>query len=106
MAHMIPPVPKEYDAKSEEGLVFNALRDLPDDYYVFHSFSPTVVSDGTLFEREVDFVIASQNKGILCVEAKNGQGITYDGRCWRYSSGIPMEHDGPYRQVATAKEVL
>ena len=54
MAHMIPPVPKEYDAKSEEGLVFNALRDLPDEYYVFHSFSPTVVSDGTLFEREVD----------------------------------------------------
>ena len=103
MAHMIPPVPKEYDAKSEEGLVFNALRDLPDDYYVFHSFSPTVVSDGTIYEREVDFVVANQNKGILCIEAKNGQGITYDGRCWRYSSGKPMEHDGPYRQVATAK---
>lgn len=103
MAHMIPPVPKEYDAKSEEGIVFNALRDLPDDYYVFHSFSPTVVSEGIIYEREIDFVVANQKKGILCIEAKNGEGIYYDGRCWKYSSGKPMEHDGPYRQVATAK---
>ena len=68
MAHMIPPVPKEYDAKSEEGIVFNALRDLPDDYYVFHSFSPTVVSEGIIYEREIDFVVANQKKGILCID--------------------------------------
>ena len=103
MAHMIPPIPKSFDPKSEEGLVFNALRKLPDDYYVFHSVSFSVVDSGTLYEREVDFVVANQKKGILCIEAKNGSGIRYDGRCRRYSSGIPMEHDGPYHQVATAK---
>ena len=103
MAHMIPPIPKSFDPKSEEGLVFNALRKLPDDYYVFHSVSFSVVDSGTLYEREVDFVVANQKKGILCIEAKNGSGIRYDGRCWRYSSGLPMEHDGPYHQVATAK---
>lgn len=26
MAHMIPPVPKEYDEKSDEGAVFKTLR--------------------------------------------------------------------------------
>ena len=103
MAHMIPPIPKSFDPKSEEGIVFSALRKLPDDYYVFHSVSFSVVDSGTLYEREVDFVVANQKKGILCIEAKNGSGIRYDGRCWRYSSGLPMEHDGPYHQVATAK---
>ncbi len=103
MAHMIPPIPKSFDPKSEEGIVFNALRKLPPDYYVFHSVSFSVVDSGTLYEREVDFVVANQKKGILCIEAKNGSGICYDGRCWRYSSGLPMEHDGPYHQVATAK---
>ena len=41
-AHMIPPVPKDYDRKSQEGIVFNALKKLPEDYYVFHS---VVVND-------------------------------------------------------------
>ena len=36
-AHMIPPVPKSFDPRSEEGLVFNALRKLSSDYYVFHN---------------------------------------------------------------------
>lgn len=102
-AHMIPPIPKAFDSKSEEGIVFNALRKLPSDYYVFHSVAFSVVDNGTLYEREVDFVVANRKKGILCIEAKNGPGISYDGRCWRYSSGMPMEHDGPYHQVATAK---
>ncbi len=103
MAHMIPPSPKDFDEISEESLVFNALKKLPDDYYVFHSVSYAVVDDGVLYEREIDFVVANRKKGILCIEAKNGNRIHYDGRCWRYSSGKPMEHDGPYHQVATAK---
>lgn len=37
MARMVPPVAKEFDPKSDEGIVFNALKKLPDDYYVFHS---------------------------------------------------------------------
>lgn len=108
MAHMIPPVPKEFDERSDEGAVFNALKKLPDDYYVFHSVSATVVENGKIYEREIDFVIANAKKGILCVEAKNGSGIKYDGskREWIYSSGITMEHDGPYHQVATAKRAI
>ena len=105
MAHMIPLVPKEFDPKSDEGVVFNALKKLPDDYYVFHSVSATVVENGVLYERELDFVVANSKKGILCIEAKNGSNINYDGtmRAWKYSSGRIMDHDGPYNQIATAK---
>ena len=39
MARMIPDIPKEFDPKSKEGLMFYELNNLPDDYYVFHSFS-------------------------------------------------------------------
>ena len=35
-AHMIPPAPKDFDEYSDEGLVFEALSKLPDDFYVFH----------------------------------------------------------------------
>lgn len=103
MAHMIPPFPKEFDERSDEGIVFKSLSKLPDDYYVFHSVSITTLDKNTIYEREIDFVIANQKKGILCIEAKNGSNISYDGRTWRYSSGRPMEHDGPYHQIATAK---
>ncbi len=106
MAHMIPLEPKEFDPKSDEGAVFNALKKLPDDYYVFHSVAPTVVENGVIYEREVDFVVASAKKGILCIEAKNGNGIKFDGRYWRYTSGKVMEKGGPYKQVASAKRAI
>ena len=106
MAHMIPPAPKEFDPKSEEGIVFDALKKLPDDYYVFHSMKPTVVNDDTLYEREIDFVVANAKKGVLCIEAKNGANISYSGREWKYSNGTPMRHGGPYNQIATAKRTI
>lgn len=106
MAHMIPPVPKEFDSKSEEGLVFLALKKLPDDYYVFHSVKTTVVENDVLYEREIDFVVANAKKGILCIEAKNGSNLSYDGRFWRYSNGEIMRHEGPYSQISSAKRAI
>ena len=106
MAQMIPPYPKEFEEASDEGTVFLALKKLPDDYYVFHSVSVTTVDNGTLYEREIDFVVANQKKGILCIEAKRGAYIRYENRQWLYSSGEPMKHDGPYHQIASAKRVL
>lgn len=107
MAHMIPAQPKEFDERSHEGDVFNALKKLPDDYYVFHSFSTVgVSSDNVFYERELDFVVASPKKGILAIEVKAGDNIHFDGRTWRYSSGTAMKHGGPYKQAATAKRAL
>ena len=105
-AHMIPPVPKDFDEYSDEGLVFNALRKLPDDYYVFHSVVISDVVNHKMIEREIDFVVANQKKGILCIEAKNGKNIHYSDRTWYYSNGEEMKHGGPYNQAASAKRAL
>ncbi len=107
MAHMIPPIPKDFDERSHEGDVFNALSKLPEDYYVFHSVTPVVVTENNEFyEREVDFVVASAKKGIVAIEVKAGNSIRYENRTWKYTSGRKMHHNGPYHQAATAKRAL
>lgn len=104
---MIPATPKEFDERSHEGDIFNALKKLPDDYYVFHSVSTVGVTDDNVFyERELDFVVASPKKGILAIEVKAGNNIHFVERTWRYSSGRVMSHGGPYNQAATAKRAL
>ena len=105
-AHMIPPTPKDVDEKSNEEIVFRALSKLPDDYYVFHSVVVNDVVNNKLVEREIDFVVVNQKKGVLCIEAKNGKGIQYYDRAWHYTSGKFMKHGGPYNQAATAKRAL
>lgn len=105
-AHMIPPVPKDFDKKSDEGIVFRALKKLPEDYYVFHSVVVNDVVNNSLVEREIDFVVVNRKKGVLCIEAKNGKGIQYYDRAWHYTSGALIKHDGPYNQAATAKYAL
>lgn len=73
MAIMIPEKPRNFDPASQEGLIFNALALLPEDYYVFHSFRITDTRDGTFRESETDFVIFNRTKGVICLEAKAGQ---------------------------------
>lgn len=106
MAHMIPPEPKDFDEKSEEGVVFEALSKLPDDYYVFHSVVVNDVVNNDLVEREIDFVVVNQKYGALCIEAKNGKNIHYYNRHWCYSNGDKMKRGGPYNQAASAKRAL
>lgn len=103
---MIPPLPKDFDKKSDEGIVFEALKKLPDEYYVFHSVVINDIVDNNLVEREIDFVVVSQKRGVLCIEAKNGRDIRYYDRDWHYSSGTVMKHNGPYNQAASAKRAL
>ena len=102
MARMIPDMPREFDPKSKEGLMFDELNNLPDDYYVFHSFSIVTVVEEIFKESETDFVIFHQNKGILCLEAKAGQ-VDYEDGYWKYGNGIKMLKDGPYNQASSNK---
>lgn len=108
MALMFPEEPKEFDPRSHEDIVFNALKHLSDDYYVFHSFTTINVVQNTLNECETDFVVMNREKGILCIEVKAGSNIVYDSenRQWRYSSGMEMQHGGPYRQAQNERRVL
>lgn len=105
MAIMIPSTPNDYDSKSREGDIFTALKTLPNDYYVIHSFANTIQRDDILVESECDFVVFNPKKGILCIEAKAGQVSCSNGR-WIYSDGRPMPHGGPYRQASNNKHRL
>lgn len=102
MAHMMPPKPRECTKNSLEDVMFESLSQLPDDYFVFHSFKIITVRDDLLQESETDFVIFNPAKGILCLEAKAGH-VYCKGEEWFYGSGIRMSHEGPYRQAAVNK---
>lgn len=102
MAIMIPDKPKTYDAASQEGLMFDALSELPDDYYVFHSFSIVTVKENTIHENETDFVIFNPKLGVLCIEAKSGR-VCYKKGYWYYGNGVPMHNDGPFNQASSNK---
>lgn len=100
MAIMIPGEgPRDFDPASREGLLYDSLSRLSDDYYVVHSYALLSTSGGTVEEHEADFVVFNPSLGMLCIEAKAGQ-VSYSRGCWRYASGLPMRHGGPYRQAA------
>lgn len=105
MAIMIPEKPHFFDPASQEGLMFDALTLLPEEYYVFHSFRITDTRKGTLHESETDFVILNRFKGVICLEAKAGQ-VRYENGCWLYGNGIPMHNGGPFNQASANKYKL
>lgn len=102
MAIMIPETPHIFEPASQEGLMFDVLTLLPDDYYVFHSFRISTVQDNTFHESETDFVIFHKKHGVICLEAKAGH-IKYKDGYWYYASGIPMHNDGPFNQASSNK---
>ncbi len=99
MAIMCPETPREFHPASQEGVMFRVLSQLPDTYYVFHSFSIVSVSEEGMSESETDFVIFHPNKGILCIEAKAGN-VRYEKGEWLYGSGKKMSHNGPFKQAS------
>lgn len=105
MAIMIPEKPQNFDPASQEGLIFDALASLSEDYYVFHSFRITDTREGIFHESETDFVILNRTKGVICLEAKAGQ-VRYENGCWLYGSGIPMHNGGPFNQASANKYKL
>ena len=60
MAIMIPEMPRDYDPVSLEGAMFDALKKLPEDYYIVHSFKNVYVEENILHEGEADFVSTQQ----------------------------------------------
>lgn len=102
MATMIPDIPREFDAKSHEGIMFDELNQLPEEYYVFHSFEIVTIKNNQILESETDFVIFHPKKGLICLEAKAGQ-VKYENGYWMYGSGKAMKHNGPYIQAKRNK---
>lgn len=105
MATMIPDIHKEYHEWSHEDVMFDELNQLPEDYYVFHSFEIVTIKGSQVLESETDFVIFHPKKGLICLEAKAGK-VKYDNGYWQYGSGKRMKHDGPYIQAKRNKWFL
>ena len=101
-ANMIPEKPRTFAPGSLEDVMFGALENLPEEYYVIHSFRIVTINEGIIKESETDFVIFHREKGIICLEAKAGH-VQYINGDWYYGSGIPMSHDGPYNQASQSK---
>lgn len=102
---MIPQTIRNFERASLEDVMFNALTNLSDEYFIFHSFRITNVNDGTLNENETDFIIFHPKKGLICLEAKAGH-IRYENGEWLYSNGIRMHNGGPYLQAQSNKYKL
>lgn len=102
---MIPNMPHDFAPASQEGMMFDALRKLPNDYYVFHSFRITTVSEQIFYESETDFVIFNQKYGVICLEAKSGA-VSYEKGYWLYSNGKKMHNGGPFNQASLNKYKL
>lgn len=111
MAIMIPSDIKpcdDTDPRSGEAAMFEALKRLPDDYFVFHSFQLGHISKKDLNqykEAEMDFLILNPKKGMIDIEAKNGHVYFENGR-WYYGSGIEMKHRGPLGQANRNRRIL
>ena len=67
--------------------MFDVLKGLSEEYYVFHSFKIVSVDADVITASETDFVIFHPNKGILCIEAKAGK-VKLEGNKWKYANGI------------------
>lgn len=102
---MIPDKPHEFAPASQEGLMFEALKKLPDEYYVFHSYRITTVVDDTFYESETDFIIFNKTYGVICLEAKSGL-VKYENGYWYYANGTPMHNGGPFNQASANKYKL
>lgn len=103
MAKMIPSSgTREHDPRSHEGMIYESLKTLPNDYIVVHSMTLVSVADQSLKENEADFVLFHKDKGLICFEAKAGM-VSYGDGEWRYSNGRPMKHGGPFNQAQYGK---
>ena len=106
MAVMIPgDGARKHDERSREGAIYSALKRLPDDYYVVHSYDLVRIEDQILRESEFDFVVFCKTLGVLCIEAKAGA-VRYSDGAWRYGTGQRMRGNGPFEQASNAKHKL
>lgn len=103
MARMIPSRgPRDFTPASQEGIIYDALASLPDEFVVVHSMRMVTSLRDDLRENEADFIVFHRDLGILCIEAKAGQ-VKYEAGEWRYGSGLLMPRGGPYNQASNSK---
>ena len=79
MARMIPAFMDDHTPPGERD-VFNMIASGPDDWAVLHSLDLAPWNRG--LRTELDFVVIIPDTGILCIEVKSHENITFDGNRW------------------------
>jgi hypothetical protein len=76
---MIPEEPRDFHGSDAERRLFRALRTLPEEVVVLHSFRWLHPGNARAFARDIgaqgegDFIILDPARGILVVEVKGGE---------------------------------
>lgn len=68
------------DTPPGEREVFNLIAAGPDDWVVLHSLDLAPWNRG--LRTEIDFLVIVPDMGILCIEVKSHESITFDGSIW------------------------
>lgn len=79
MARMIPSFMDDRTPPGERD-VFNMIAAGPDEWVVLHSLDLTPWNRG--HRTELDFVVIVPDAGMLCVEVKSHENISFDGHRW------------------------
>ena len=90
------PTESYFDPSSGEKNMFEALRKLPDDYYVFHSYRVVrLIPDKGLNENEIDFLVFNPKYGCLFIECKNSKIKRTESGDWKYI----VNRDGEIQEI-------
>ena len=80
--------------------VFNLLAGGPDSWSVIHSLDLTPWNRG--LRTEIDFVVIVPDTGILCIEVKSHEDISFDGQRW-YPNSITRS---PFKQASDCRHTF
>ncbi len=92
-------LPEDIDNKGEIE-VFNRFKEIEAAYDIFYSrkFEKKASGEQKQKQYEVDFIIAKQNNGIICLEVKGGI-IRYDGNSSKWYQNNRLCSPQPDDQV-------
>lgn len=99
MARMIPSFMDDHTPPGERD-VFNMIAAGPDDWVVLHSLDLAPWNRG--LRTELDFIAIVPDTGILCIEVKSHENITFDGDRW-YPETISRS---PFKQASDGQHTF
>jgi Nuclease-related domain/UvrD-like helicase C-terminal domain/AAA domain len=98
---------EEEQGRWAEAQVFNAFRQLDDEWQCFYSVPWQSRRKGRQGDGEADFVLVHPNQGLFIVEVKGGSTIELkDGEWFTWSQGTPKPIKNPFEQAKESKYAL
>ena len=109
MAKLYPNIVDDFHGSCGEFQIFESLKQLSDDWYIFHSLNwQNRSKNGKITWGEADFVIFNKTYGILVIEVKSG-GISFESGKWyqtRIDNNETNEMKNPFNQANRSKYKL